>query len=90
LATPPTGAAAPNACNPNLTVTKATSTPTIATAITQATYTITVSNAAGVGAAIGADVVDNALPPGWTFASTSSVTFTPPLSGTAFGGESWH
>jgi uncharacterized repeat protein (TIGR01451 family) len=73
-------------CLPSLTVTKSTSTPTLAASgATTATYTLTVANSSP-GAAIGAALVDNTLPPGWTFASTTSITFTPPLSGTALGG----
>jgi uncharacterized repeat protein (TIGR01451 family) len=86
FATPPTGAAALNACLPNISVVKATSTPTIsASGATTATYTITATNTSA-GFAIGSDLVDNALPPGWTFAGTSSITFAPPLSTTVLGG----
>lgn len=80
------GGGGSNLCVPNLTVTKSTSTPTIsASGATTVNYSISVANS-GAGAAAGADIVDNTLPPGWTFASTSSVVFTPALSGTAFGG----
>ncbi len=73
-------------CLPNLTVTKSTTTPFInAPGATTATYSITVSNS-GEGPASAADIVDNALPPGWTFASTTSVLFNPALSSTTFGG----
>ena len=83
----PSGAGAGALCLPTLTVTKATSTPLVSVAgATTATYTISVVNT-GSGAAIGADIVDNTLPPGWTFASTTSVVFTPALAtGIAFGG----
>jgi uncharacterized repeat protein (TIGR01451 family) len=82
----PAGSAAPNACLPNIAVVKATSTPTISVSgATTATYTITVTNSSA-GFATGADFVDNTLPPGWTFASTGSITFAPPLSATVLGG----
>ncbi len=82
----PSGTGAGALCLPALTVTKATSTPLISVAgATTATYTISVANT-GNGAAIGADIVDNTLPPGWTFASTTSVVFTPALSAATFGG----
>ena len=82
----PSGAAAPNVCLPNITVVKATSTPTItASGATTATYTITATNSSA-GFATGADFVDNTLPPGWTFASTGSITFAPPLSASVLGG----
>jgi uncharacterized repeat protein (TIGR01451 family) len=66
-------------CLPNLTVTKLTLTPTVTTAgATSVSYTIVVSN--NGGAALGADLVDNTLPPGWTFAQTSALAFAPALS----------
>lgn len=72
-------------CLPQLTVTKATLTPTVTTAAaTSVSYTIVVSNSGG--SAIGADLVDNTLPPGWTFSQTSGVTFAPALSASAWGG----
>lgn len=80
------GGGSSNLCLPILDVTKATTTPLIGVAgATTATYTIRVTNT-GAGPASGADIVDNTLPPGWTFASSSSVVFTPALSGAAFGG----
>lgn len=82
----PSGAAAPNVCLPNIAVVKATSTPIIsASGATTATYTITATNTSA-GFATGADFVDNTLPPGWTFASTSAITFAPALSATVLGG----
>ena len=72
-------------CLPQLTVTKTALTPTVTTAAaTSVSYTIVVSNSGG--AAIGADLVDNTLPPGWTFSQTSGLTFAPALSGSAWGG----
>lgn len=72
-------------CLPQLTVTKATLTPTVtAAAATSVSYTIVVSNSGG--AAIGADLVDNTLPPGWTFSETSGLAFAPALSGSNWGG----
>lgn len=72
-------------CLPQLTVTKSTLTPTVTTAAaTSVSYTIVVSNTGG--AAIGADLVDNALPPGWTLSQTSGIAFSPALSGSAWGG----
>lgn len=80
------GGGSSNLCLPNLAVTKSTTTPFISVAgATTATYTISVINT-GAGAASGADIIDSTLPPGWTWASTTSVVFTPALSGTAFGG----
>lgn len=72
-------------CLPQLTVTKATLTPTVTTAsATSVSYTIVVSNSGG--AALGADLVDNALPPGWTFSQTSGLAFAPALSASTWGG----
>lgn len=72
-------------CLPQLTVTKATLTPTVTTAnATSVSYTIVVSNSGG--AAIGADLVDNALPPGWTLSQTSGIAFAPALSASDWGG----
>lgn len=72
-------------CLPQLSVTKATLTPTVTTSnATSVSYTIVVSNRGG--SAIGADLVDNTLPPGWTFSQTSGLTFAPALSGSAWGG----
>jgi uncharacterized repeat protein (TIGR01451 family) len=72
-------------CLPQLTVTKATLTPTVSTAsATSVSYTLVVSNSGG--AAIGADLVDNTLPPGWTFSQTSGLAFAPALSGSTWGG----
>jgi uncharacterized repeat protein (TIGR01451 family) len=86
FSTPPTGAGAPNACLPNISVVKTTSTPAISVSgATTATYTITATNASA-GFATGVDFVDNALPPGWTFGSTTSIVFAPPLSSTVLGG----
>ena len=82
----PAGTSAPNACLPNIAVVKATSTPVISVSgAATATYTITATNSSA-GFATGADFVDNSLPPGWTFASTSAITFAPPLSTTVLGG----
>ena len=58
----------------SLTTAKTTSTPNVV-AGTTATYTITVSNVAGAGGAAGVDITD-ALPSGFTYASTGSVTLT--------------
>lgn len=72
-------------CLPNLTVTKQTLTPTVTTAsATSVSYTIVVSNTGG--AAIGADLVDNTLPPGWTFSQTTGLSFAPALSASTWGG----
>lgn len=69
----------PDLCVPQLTVTKTTSTPTRFTNSTAATYTITVSNAAGRSEAQNVTISDPALPVNFTYASTNSVT----LSGNA-------
>ena len=72
-------------CLPQLSVVKTTLTPTVTTAAaTSVSYTIVVSNSGG--SAIGADLVDNTLPPGWTFSQTSGLTFAPALSASAWGG----
>lgn len=72
-------------CLPQLSVVKATLTPTVTTAsATSVSYTIVVSNSGG--SAIGADLVDNTLPPGWTFSQTSGLSFAPALSASAWGG----
>ena len=82
----PSGAGAPNVCLPNITVVKTTSTPTVtASGATTVIYTITATNSSP-GFATGADFVDSTLPPGWTFASTSAITFAPPLSASVLGG----
>ena len=86
-ATPAANTTPPStSCFPSLTVTKATTTPTInaATGAT-ASYSVTVTNA-NSGAAIGSSVIDNALPTNWTAGTVSAVTFTPALSATALGG----
>ena len=72
-----TGSGSSTACFPQLTVTKSTSTPFVA-AGAPATYTITVSNAAGKSSATGVTLSD-VLPanPNMTFASNSA----PVLSG---------
>jgi uncharacterized repeat protein (TIGR01451 family) len=72
-------------CLPQLSVVKTALTPTVTTAgATSVSYTIVVSNSGG--AAIGADLVDSTLPPGWTFSQTSGLSFAPALSGSAWGG----
>jgi uncharacterized repeat protein (TIGR01451 family) len=72
-------------CLPVLTVTKRTLTPSVSTATaTSVSYTLVVSNSGG--AATGADLVDNTLPPGWTFSQTSGLVFAPALSGSTWGG----
>lgn len=72
-------------CLPELNVSKATLTPSIsALGAASASYTLVITNAGG--AAIGASLVDNALPPGWTFAQSTGITFSPTLSATVFGG----
>ena len=64
-------------CLPALTTTKTTSTPNVDNTIagTTAIYSITVSNAANTGAALGISISD-ALPAGFTYASTGSVTLS--------------
>lgn len=72
-------------CLPNLTVSKITLTPTIsASGATTAAYNVVVSNSGG--AAIGADIVDNTLPPGWTFSQSTAISFSPALSASTYGG----
>jgi LPXTG-site transpeptidase (sortase) family protein len=64
-------------CIPSLTTVKTTSTPNITNTPTgtSATYTIDVSNAAGLGTAINLSISDN-LPVGFTYASTDAVTLS--------------
>lgn len=64
-------------CIPDLTTIKTTSTPVISNSPsgTLATYTITVTNAAGLGTALDMDISDS-LPPGFTFASTTSLVLS--------------
>ncbi|OWL96119.1 hypothetical protein CBQ26_10015 [Deinococcus indicus] len=64
----------PGLCTPALTVTKTTATPTRFTTSTAATYTITVSNAAGRSEATDVTVQDPALPARFTFARTQAIT----------------
>ncbi len=61
-------------CLPVLTATKTTSTPNVTNSVagTTATYSITVSNAVNTAAATSVSISD-ALPPGFTYASTGSV-----------------
>jgi LPXTG-site transpeptidase (sortase) family protein len=61
-------------CLPALTVTKTTSTPNVNNTVTgtTATYSITVSNAVNTAAATGVSISD-ALPAGFTYASTGSI-----------------
>ena len=71
------GVSAGTECTPQLTVTKSTSTPVVVDSGSggTATYTITVANAAGQAAATNTSISD-ALPSGFTFASTTSVTLS--------------
>ncbi len=71
-------------CLPSLNVTKTTSTPVVTNTAggTSAIYTITVANAASVGAATGVNISDP-LPAGFTFASTSSTALNGGASQTA-------
>lgn len=72
-------------CLPNLTVSKTTLTPLISSSLaTSASYTIVISNSGG--AAMAADIVDNALPPGWTFSQATAISFSPALSASTYGG----
>jgi uncharacterized repeat protein (TIGR01451 family) len=72
-------------CLPVLTVTKQALTPSVTTATaTSVSYTLVVSNSGG--AATSADLVDNTLPPGWTFSQTSGLVFAPALSASTWGG----
>lgn len=84
-ATDPPGTWTGARCLPNLTVSKSALTPLVsAPGATSVSYTIAISNSGGT--AIGADIVDNTLPPGWTFSQSSAITFAPALSGTTWGG----
>jgi uncharacterized repeat protein (TIGR01451 family) len=73
-----TGATQGAACFPVLTVTKSTTTPTVAPG-GSATYKITVKNTGGLGAATGvtiSDLLPQPIANGFTFTSTSSATPT--------------
>jgi uncharacterized repeat protein (TIGR01451 family) len=72
----PTGVAGP-ACLPIITPTKTTSTPLVTNGPggTNAIYTLSVSNAAGLGTAIGLNVSD-VLPAGFTYASTGGIVLS--------------
>jgi uncharacterized repeat protein (TIGR01451 family) len=66
------------ACLPALTVSKSTSTPNVIAATGgTASYTVTVSNAAGAGGAQNVEVIDRSLPPGWTLAGTPTYLYSP-------------
>ena len=81
----PPGAQTGARCLPNLTVSKTAVTPLIsASGATSASYAIVISNSGG--AAMAADIVDNALPPGWTFSQATAITFSPALSAATYGG----
>jgi len=75
------------ACLPALTVVKTTITPGPLTVPNTATYTITVSNAAGTGVATGASVSD-VLPAGFTYASNLDPVYAGGASGPASIGNS--
>jgi LPXTG-site transpeptidase (sortase) family protein len=64
-------------CIPNPTTVKTTSTPVVTQTVTgtTGTYTITVSNPAGVGMAINFNISDN-LPAGFTYASIGAITLS--------------
>ncbi len=84
-ASDPPGAQTGALCLPNLTVSKLTLTPQITgSGATSASYSIVISNSGG--AAMAADIVDNALPPGWVFSRASAITFSPALSAVTYGG----
>ncbi|GGS39857.1 DUF11 domain-containing protein [Deinococcus knuensis] len=70
------GAPLPGLCIPELTVTKATTTPTRFTNSADATYTLNVMNAAGRSDAQQFTLRDPALPTGFSFARTVNVTLT--------------
>jgi uncharacterized repeat protein (TIGR01451 family) len=65
-------------CLPLLSVVKTALSPTV-TAVTAATasYNIRVINATTAGAARNVEVLDQSLPPGWTYLSTDSISYTP-------------
>jgi uncharacterized repeat protein (TIGR01451 family) len=63
-------------CLPNLTVTKATSTPVVTSSTgATASYTIVVSNSGGAARFV--NVLDTALPPGWTLAAAPTYSYSP-------------
>jgi uncharacterized repeat protein (TIGR01451 family) len=76
LSTTVTGVRPASECMPDVRVTKATSTPLIsASGATTAAYTISLQNFGG--GARNVNVFDNALPPGWTLATTPSYAYFP-------------
>ncbi|MDO9405115.1 MAG: hypothetical protein Q7T87_13870 [Polaromonas sp.] len=78
LATPPSGTTAGAQCAPALTVTKLALTPAVTTTTAAtAQYSIVVSNAATGGAARNVEIIDNALPPGWTLAAAPTYAYSP-------------
>lgn len=83
----PDGTTAGAQCAPVLTVSKLALTPAV-TAATGATtqYSIVVTNAATAGAARNVDVIDNALPPGWTLAAAPTYAYRPSGAGTFASG----
>lgn len=78
LAAAPDGTLPGAQCAPVLSVSKNTLTPLVSTAASAtAQYQIVVSNAATAGAARNVDVIDNALPPGWTLAAAPTYAYSP-------------
>ena len=74
---PSTGVLVGYECLPNLTVSKATGTPLVTSATgATASYTINVTNSGGAARFV--DVLDTALPPGWTLASAPTYVYSPP------------
>lgn len=74
----------PSDCYPQISVVKTTSTPKlILPTAKQAAYTITLSNTAGRGDAVGVTISDPALPGSMTYASTTGIALAP---GTATDG----
>ncbi len=63
-------------CLPSLAVTKASSTPLVTSAVAAtASYTINVRNSGGAARFV--NVLDTALPPGWTLASAATYAYSP-------------
>ncbi len=76
-----TGARPGSECLPNIVATKSTTTPVRdALGATTANYRITLTNSGG--GARNVNIIDNALPPGWTLSGTPTYTYSlaPPLA----------
>ncbi|RYX97067.1 MAG: DUF11 domain-containing protein [Comamonadaceae bacterium] len=87
VAANPDGTTPGASCAPVLTVSKLALTPSIVVGTSAtAQYSIVVNNAATAGGARNVDVIDNALPPGWTLAAAPTYAYSPSGAGTFASG----